>query len=45
MRAAEEARALAIRTNTAVVVWRNGEIVRLSADELKAQESGTRTAT
>ena len=34
-RAAQSARELAVRTNTAIVVWRDGKIVRVTADELR----------
>jgi argonaute-like protein implicated in RNA metabolism and viral defense len=34
-RAAQSARELAVRTNTAIVIWRDGKIVRVTADELR----------
>ena len=36
-RAARSARDLAVRTGTAIVVLKDGKIVRVSADELRAQ--------
>lgn len=38
-RAAEMARDIAIQTNTGIVVTRNGEIVHVSADELRAENA------
>lgn len=38
-RAAEMAREIAIQTNTGIVVTRNGEIVRVSANELRAEKA------
>lgn len=38
-RAAEMARDIAIQTNTGIVVTRNGEIVHVSADELRAEKA------
>jgi len=37
-RAAELARQIAIATNTAIIVMRDGKRVRISADELRQQE-------
>jgi argonaute-like protein implicated in RNA metabolism and viral defense len=34
-RAAESARELAVRTNTAIIVFRDGKIVRVTAEELR----------
>lgn len=34
-RAAQAARETAMRTGTAIVVWRNGQVVRISASELR----------
>ncbi len=34
-RAAQSARELAVRTNTAIIVFREGKIVRVTADELR----------
>ncbi len=34
-RAAQSARELAVRTNTAIVVWRDGKVVRITAEELR----------
>jgi hypothetical protein len=34
-RAAQSARELAVRTNTAIIVFRDGKIVRVTADELR----------
>ena len=34
-RAARSARELAVRTNTAIVIWRDGKIVRVTADEFR----------
>jgi hypothetical protein len=34
-RAAEAARELAVRTNTAIIVFRDGKIVRVTAEELR----------
>lgn len=34
-RAAQSARELAVRTNTAIIVLRNGRPVRITADELR----------
>lgn len=39
-RAAEEARKIAIQTNTAIVVQVDGKIQRISAAELKVQQIG-----
>jgi len=36
-RAAAEARKIAIQTNTAIVIVRDGKIVHVSADELRRQ--------
>ena len=36
-RAARMARELAVRTNTAIILVEDGKIVRVSADELRAQ--------
>ena len=36
-RAARAARELAVRTGTAIIVLRDGKIVRVSADELRKQ--------
>ena len=36
-RAARAARELAVRTNTAIIVMRDGKIVRITADELRDQ--------
>jgi hypothetical protein len=36
-RAARVARELAVRTGTAIIVLRDGKLVRVSADELRAQ--------
>lgn len=38
-RAAEMAREIAIQTNTGIVVTRNGEIVHVDADELRAEKA------
>ena len=38
-RAAQAARDTAMRTDTAIVVWRNGQVVRISASELRQAES------
>jgi hypothetical protein len=38
-RAAQAARDTAMRTGTAIVVWRNGQVVRISASELRQTES------
>lgn len=38
-RAAEMAREIAIQTNTGIVVTRNGEIVHVSANELRAEKA------
>lgn len=37
-RAAKNARDLAIFHNTKIIIWRNNRIVRLSADEIRAQK-------
>jgi hypothetical protein len=37
-RAAQAARDTAIRTGTAIIVWRNGQVVRISASELQQAE-------
>jgi uncharacterized protein YacL (UPF0231 family) len=34
-RAAQAARDTAVRTGTAIIVWRNGQVVRISANELQ----------
>ncbi len=34
-RAAQSARQLAVRTNTAIIVMREGKLVRVTADELR----------
>lgn len=34
-RAAQTARELAVRTNTAIIIARNGKLVRITADELR----------
>ena len=39
-RAARAARELAVRTGTAIVVVRDGKLVRVSADELRKQGYG-----
>ena len=36
-RAARSARELAVRTGTAIIVLREGKVVRVSAEELRAQ--------
>lgn len=38
LRAAEEARRIAIQTNTGIVVVRNGKLVEVSAEELKKEK-------
>lgn len=38
-RAAEMARDIAIQTNTGIVVTRNGKMVHVSADELRAENA------
>ena len=38
-RAAEMAREIAIQTNTGIVICRDGEIVRITADELRAEKA------
>lgn len=40
-RAAEMARQIAIQTNTEIIVVRDGKPVRISADELHANETDT----
>lgn len=39
-RAAQEARRIAIQTNTAIIVVRDGKIVRIPADELREEMAG-----
>jgi hypothetical protein len=34
-RAAQAVRDTAVRTGTAIIVWRNGQVVRISANELQ----------
>jgi len=36
-RAARAARELAVRTNTAIIIMRDGKIVRVTADELREE--------
>lgn len=43
-RAAEMAREIAIQTNTGIVVTRNGEIVRVSTNELRAEKAAKANA-
>lgn len=38
-RAADEARRIAIQTNTGIVIVQDGKLVRLSADDLRKQAS------
>ena len=38
-RAAEMARTTAIQTNTGIVIWRDGKVVHISADELRADRA------
>lgn len=37
-RAAERARRVAIQTDTAIVISRNGKVIHITADELRRQE-------
>lgn len=39
-RAAELARKTAIQTNTEIVIVQNGKLVRISAEQLRAQQAG-----
>ena len=39
-RAARSARELAMRTGTAIVIWRDGGLVRIDAEALRNQERG-----
>lgn len=39
LRAAQEARELAIQTNTAIVIMQDGVMVRVTADELRRQQA------
>lgn len=39
-RAAQLARKIAIQTDTAIVVVKDGKLVRITADELRKQQSG-----
>jgi hypothetical protein len=34
-RAARAAREMAVRTDTAIVIWRDGQVVRITADDLR----------
>lgn len=40
-RAAQLARKTAIQTNTEIVIVQNGKLVRISAEQLRAQQAGT----
>lgn len=43
-RAGELARTIAIQTNTAIVVWEDGKIVKIPAEVLKAERDGSHPA-
>jgi hypothetical protein len=40
LRAAQLARKTAIQTNTEIVIVQNGKLVRISAEQLRAQQAG-----